>query len=256
MIVAITGASSGIGYEVARALQTEDNCLVLIGRDESRYQGLCRPKDVFFTCELSSLASVALTSKAVRDEFATIDLLINNAAAAGQRGVTVDGFELAFGVNYLSHYLLTRSLGRVERVVNVSSEAHRGVKNLDPERGLGRTRSRLAWREYQFSKAAQIAFTQSLVRRNVAAYAAHPGVIATELWRRVPGFLRGFVTSRMQPPSAGAIPILRAATDASLAPGSYMTPGGVVAPNPIVTDAGVAERLWQRSEQWVTVYLP
>lgn len=255
MIVAITGASSGIGYEVARALQGADNRLVLIGRDESRYEGICRPEDIFVGCDLSSLASVAAAAKAVMDKFPTIDLLINNAGLAGRRGVTVDGFDLAFGVNYLSHYLLTRLLVPIERVVNVSSEAHRGVSDLDPKRALGRTRSLLGWKEYQFSKAAQIAFTHSLVERGVAAYAAHPGVIATNLWRQVPGILRGLLTNQMQPTSAGAIPILRAATDPALPPGSYMTPSGVIAPNPLVRNAEVAERLWQQSEKWVADYL-
>ncbi len=86
MIVAITGASRGIGYEVARALQTEDNRLLLIGRDASRYEGLCRPQDVFFTCELSSLASVALTSKAVRDDFATIGPLDQQRRGSRTKG--------------------------------------------------------------------------------------------------------------------------------------------------------------------------
>jgi NAD(P)-dependent dehydrogenase (short-subunit alcohol dehydrogenase family) len=169
--------------------------------------------------------------------------------------VTNDGFELAFGVNYLSHYLLTRLLGNSNRIVNVSSEAHRPVSDLAPELGLGRTRSLFGWREYQFSKATQIAFTCSLAARGRNAYAAHPGVIATDLWRQMPNPFRYLLTRRMKAPAAGAIPLLRAATDQSLVPGDYVTPRGKVAPSPLATDVAAGERLWEQSEMWVRAYL-
>ena len=256
MIAAILGASGGIGYEVGRALQAGGHQLILIGRDRSRYRELLTSDDHFVECELAVLASVATAAETITRKFPQLDLLINNAGMAGRRGVTIDGFELAFAVNYLSHYLLTRLLENPRRVVNVSSEAHRGVTDLDPDQGLGPTRSLLGWREYQYSKAAQIAFTHGLVSRGFDAYSVHPGVTATNLWGRAPAVVLGPLTRRMKPPAAGALPVLRAATDTALDAGDYVTPRGVIAPTPLVSNPEVAERLWQQSEQWVANYLP
>jgi retinol dehydrogenase-12 len=255
VIAVITGASTGIGRALARVLQTNANHLVLVGRNPSRYAEVLRPSDDFVECELTSLASVANAAQSVASRVRQVDLLINNAAVAGKRGTTADGFELAFGVNYLSHYLLTRLLGGVLRVVNVSSEAHRTITDLSPEHGRGTTRTPLGWREYKFSKAAQIAFTCALASRGYNAYAAHPGVIATDLWRQIPNPLRYLVVRGMGAPAIGALPVLRASTDASLSPGDYVTPRGVVAPSPAATNANASERLWEQSERWVSAYL-
>jgi NAD(P)-dependent dehydrogenase (short-subunit alcohol dehydrogenase family) len=185
-----------------------------------------------------------------------IDILINNAAVAGRRGVTEDGFELAFGVNYLSHYLLTRRLTSPgTRVVSVSSEAHRSASSINPSQATGPTKSIWGWREYAFSKACQIAFTFELAAQGVEAVSVHPGLIATGLWRPLPQPLRWLMVRGMAPPTVGALPVIAAALDRSLAPGSYLTPSGVVEPSDQTSDRTAQARLWAQSERWVSEYL-
>ncbi|MGH8926074.1 MAG: SDR family NAD(P)-dependent oxidoreductase [Acidimicrobiia bacterium] len=239
MIALITGARGGIGSEVTTSLLAAGHEVIALGRAEG---------------DLSSLVSVAALADQLRSR--PVDLLINNAGIAGKRGITSDGFELAFGVNYLSHYLLTRALAAPRtRVVNVSSDAHRSAPSLDPSNGLGRTKSLTGWREYAFSKACQIAFTIELASRGVDAYSVHPGVIATGLWRRVPQPLRWVMTKGMAPPSLGALPVLKAAMDQDLPPGSYVTPSGVVEPSAVTRDRAAIARLWDQSEKWVADHL-
>ncbi|MGH8957133.1 MAG: SDR family NAD(P)-dependent oxidoreductase [Acidimicrobiia bacterium] len=241
MIAAITGAGGGIGSEVAKSLEAAGHQVVQLGRSDG---------------DLSALASVADLVGRLRSRYERIDLLINNAAIAGQRGVTVDGFELAFAVNYLSHYLITRALiSQQTRVVNVSSEAHRSASSLDPQRGFGRSRSLLGWTEYAFSKACQIAFTIELAARGVDAYSVHPGVTATGLWRPVPQPLRWLMTRGMAPSAVGAIPVVRAALDRELVPGAYITPSGIVEPSCVASDRLATARLWDQSDHWVGPYL-
>src|SRR5207248_1708186 len=129
--------------------------------------------------------------------------LINNAGVAGQRGLTAQGFELAFGINHLGHFLLTtllvdrlRETGGA-RVVNVSSDSHYQAKGIDFDAVRQPTKSMTGMREYAVSKLANVLFTQELARRvpasELGAYAVHPGVIASDIWRRVPGPARSMM---------------------------------------------------------------
>jgi NAD(P)-dependent dehydrogenase (short-subunit alcohol dehydrogenase family) len=188
-------------------------------------------------------------------------ILVNNAATAGTRGVTDDGFELAFAVNYLSHFLLTsllRDTGLpIARVINVASNAHLSAPRLDPDLGVGRTRSVAGWREYSHSKAALVAMTVEMGQRYPAttSLSVHPGVVATGLWRRIPRPFRTLFTRRMLAPGIGALPVVQAVTDRSLPSGSYLTPEGVRAPGPAVLDAAGRARLWDQSVLWVQPFL-
>ena len=241
MTALITGAFGGLGSEVATSLEVAGHQVIRLGRADG---------------DLSKLASVAQLIDRFRSRHERVDLLINNAATAGRRGLTIDGFEPAFAVNYLSHFLLTKALlSPHTRVVNVSSEAHRSASSIDPHQGLGRTRSLLGWKEYAISKACQVAFTIGLASRGVDAYAVHPGVIATGLWRPIPQPVRWLMTKRMAPTTVGAIPIVRAALDRSLEPGAYVTPSGIVEPSSVASDPRAIARLWVQSERWVSPYL-
>lgn len=240
MLALITGAFGGLGSEVATSLEAAGHQVIRLGRADG---------------DLSTLESVAQLIDRFRSR-PQIDLLINNAATAGRRGITINGFEPAFAVNYLSHFLITKALISPQgRVVNVSSEAHRSAPSIDPHRGLGPTRSLLGWKEYAFSKACQVAFTICLASRGIDAYSVHPGVIATGLWRPVPQPLRWMTTRRMAPSAVGAIPVVRAALDRSLTPGAYVTPSGVVEPSSVASDPKAIAQLWDQSERWVSPYL-
>jgi NAD(P)-dependent dehydrogenase (short-subunit alcohol dehydrogenase family) len=207
-------------------------------------------------CDLADLASVADFTKRLRSLHENIDLLINNAAVAGRRGITADGFELAFAVNYLSHFLITRALlSSQTRVVNVSSEAHRSASSIAPRLGVGRTKSLTGWREYAFSKACQIAMTIELAGRGIDAYSVHPGVIATGLWRPLPQPFRWLVMRGMAPATAGALPVMRAALDQDLESGAYVSPTGILEPSTVASDRSAIARLREQSEAWVDRYL-
>ncbi|HKZ21215.1 MAG TPA: SDR family NAD(P)-dependent oxidoreductase [Acidimicrobiia bacterium] len=240
MLALITGAFGGLGGEVARSLEAAGHQVIRLGRADA---------------DLSALRSVSQLIARLRSR-QPIDLLINNAATAGRREMTIDGFEPAFAVNYLSHFLLTKALiSPKARVVNVTSEAHRSASSIDPHQGLGGARSWLGWKEYAFSKACQVAFTIGLASRGVDAYSVHPGVVATGLWKPVPQPLRWMMTRRMAPPAVGAISIVRAALDRNLEPGTYVTPSGIVEPSSVASDARAIAQLWDHSERWVSPYL-
>ena len=267
--VIITGASSGIGRSAAALLASLGARLIMVGRSPEKYRAIQDELDGLSAshglvgAELSDLSSVAVAARQLADEVrgdANL-ILINNAATAGRRGITRDGFELAFGVNYVAPYLLSSLLLEailpISIVINVTSNAHYSVPRIDLDLATGKTRSLTGWREYSHSKAAQAAFTIELAERNAAvrSLSVHPGVVATRLWRRIPQPFRWFATRRMAPTEAGALPLVRAATDPSLPSGGYLAPEGLRVPSPAVLDASARRELWDASRHWVGPFL-
>jgi retinol dehydrogenase-12 len=208
--------------------------------------------------DLDSVRSCALEFLA-RGE--PLHVLVNNAGLGGARGVTKQGFELMFGVNHLGHFLLTNALlglladSAPARVVNVSSDAHYQAKGIDfdvlrrPARGI------TGLGEYAVSKLCNVLFTQELARRTtgtgITTYALHPGVVASDIWRRVPWPVRPILTRRMLSVTEGAQTSLYCATSPDLADvsGRFYEKCAERAPSPVAT-AELGRVLWERSEEW------
>jgi len=192
-----------------------------------------------------------------------LHLLVNNAGVAPSRGkFSKSGFELGFGVNHMGHFLLTALLlDRIResapaRIVTVASEAHRGARGLDWDALRKPTHSATGVAEYGVSKLANVLFSAELARRldgsGVNTYALHPGVVASDIWRRVPGPLRGLIKLFMITPERGAQTTLHCATSAEAAheTGLYYDKSRPKAPSAVAQDADLASELWRRSEEW------
>ena len=265
----ITGASSGIGRSAATQLGSLGAGLILVGRSPEKHRAVEADLDGhgathrLVAADFGNLSSVVTAAGLIVEAHGTEKglILINNAATAGRRGVTDDGFELAFGVNYFAHFLLTSLLLEaklaITRVINVTSNAHYSTTRLDPGMALGKTRSFLGWREYSHSKAAMAAMAVELAERNpdVTAVTVHPGLVATGLWRRLPQPFRAIAARRMAPPEVGALQLVRAATDSSLPSGSYLSPEGLKDPGRAVRDQVGRRSLWDASTRWVEEFL-
>lgn len=261
----ITGANAGIGRETALALARQGFDLVLLGRSEHRTRPVLEELSSigadsrFVVCDLASLRSVAEAASAIDGPVA---LLVNNAGVGGRRGVTADGFELAFGVNHLGHHLLTRLLlPRIEgRVVTVASHAHHGAKGIDWEAVGSPTRTAIGWREYQVSKLANILFSRELARRTdperVRTFAVHPGMVSTGIWR-LPRPIRNLVFRNLATPAEGADTPVWCATapELDVETGGYYSRRAPSTPSAVASDAGLAAELWDRSERWVTGFV-
>ena len=266
----ITGGNTGIGLATAIALAREGGRVHIACRSAAageaaaaRIKAAAGSDAVWLLpLDLASLDSVRACAALFLDRDEPLHVLINNAGVGGQRGVTADGFELHFGVNHLGHFALTRLLlerltasGPGSRVVTVSSEAHYSAPGIDFAAVRRRTATFAGAREYAVSKLCNVLFTQELARRltgtGVTAYALHPGVVASDIWRRVPRLARPFITRRMLTTEQGAVTSVYCATSPAVAAesGLYYDKCAVRAPSPVATQE-LAELLWKRSAQW------
>jgi NAD(P)-dependent dehydrogenase (short-subunit alcohol dehydrogenase family) len=266
--ILVTGANTGIGLATARSLAARGARVHVACR--SAEKGSAAVADIIvgsgnddvrlLPLDLADLASVQASAKAFLALGEPLHVLINNAGIGGQRGLTKDGFELIFGVNHLGHFAFTMALldcltASQARIVNVASDAHYQARGIDFGLLRRRTRTITGMPEYAVSKLCNVLFTQELARRlagtGVTAYALHPGVVASDIWRRVPWPVRPLLTRRMLSIEQGAQTSLYCATSAEVAgdSGHYYDQCKVREPNPVATPE-LGARLWAQSESW------
>ena len=281
----VTGATGGLGLETAIVLAGKGAEVVLAARNpdkgaEAERLIPSRHPDAAVRFDLLDLASLASVQAFAERHLATglpIDILIDNAGvmALPTRQTTVDGVEMQFGTNYLSHFalvgrLLPLLIAAKARVVQLSSVAHRsGHIRLDD---LNYQTHYSPWPVYQQSKLAMLMFALELQRRSDAhgwgltSVAAHPGFARTDLIANGHAGKRGLFARGARLLEAvlshsaadGALPILMAATLPDPTPGGYYGPTGfqemkgppgVAVIKRHASDADVARRLWTESER-------
>ena len=287
----VTGANSGIGFGAAVELARHGATVTLATRDPGRgADALARLKSEVPAADaglgrldLADLSSVRAFAAGYAPD--GLDLLVNNAGVmAVPLRHTPDGFESQFGTNHLGHFALTglllpKLLARPgARVVTVTSPYHKiGRIDFADLDARGRYRK---WPAYAQSKLANLLFTFELQRRadaaglELLALSAHPGYAATNLQTAGPRLAgnklmerASEVVSRVVGQSArdGALPTLRAATDPAVRGGEVFGPDGLLelrgAPKQVAVsrrarDRGVAERLWEASEEKTGVRYP
>ncbi|KAH6681783.1 putative WW domain-containing oxidoreductase [Halenospora varia] len=208
--ILITGCSSGIGIETARALSSTGATLFLTARDipkaEKALEGVLELGRVeLLEMNLSSLDSVRKAATEFRERNAKLgnrlNILICNAGimAVPSLEKTKDGFESQFGVNHLSHFLLFNLLKDLllsstapdfnSRVVMVSSSGHRGGGILVGDYGFQKEEYGPG-KAYGQSKTANIYMANEIERRygpqGLHANSLMPGGIKTGLQEYIP----------------------------------------------------------------------
>jgi retinol dehydrogenase-12 len=265
----VTGANTGIGRITAHGLAERGDRVILACRSEEKTRPVIdeivaetgNEAVEFLALDLADLDSVRQAAQTLVDQGDPIHVLVANAGVAGQRGVTEQGFELAFGINHLGHFLFVTMLTDLlrssapARVVIVSSDSHYAPKGIDFDSLRSPTSSVTGMPEYGVSKLANVLFAQELARRipadDVWTVALHPGVIASDIWRKVPWPVRPIMKRFMKSPTEGAETNLLCATadPVPVDSGGFMSEGHPKAPSEVATPELAAE-LWRRSEAW------
>jgi len=265
----ITGASSGIGKATATELAKMGATLVMVCRDRSRGElALGEVREAsgndsvrLMLSDLSSLGSVRELAEAFLAQQQPLHVLVNNAGIFSLRHrTTVDGFEETFAVNYLAPFLLTNLLlnslrsSAPSRIVNVSSASHYGG-HIDFDDLQGNRRYR-GGRAYSQSKLALVLFTHKLAEMlagtGVTANSLHPGVVATNIWRRSAGrasFVMKIPALFMASPKEGAetVVFLASSSNVERVSGEYFEKKAAKRSSKESYDRAVADRLWNIS---------
>ncbi|RAI39353.1 hypothetical protein CH341_26035 [Rhodoplanes roseus] len=267
--VVITGATGGIGLQTAMALAGRGARLVLVGRDRARGDAaLSRVRRAapgveaeIHLADLSRLDEVRGLAETL-SALPRIDVLLNNAGGMfARREVTADGLERTFALNHMAYVVLTLSLRDALlraapcRIVNVASEAHRGV-TLDLD-DLQSTRGYGGWPAYRRSKLCNILFTRELARRlagtGVTANCLHPGFVDTGFGNNNGGLyglgIRLAKRFFALPLDEGARTSIHVATAPEFATttGAYVVRSRVAEPSAAAQDDDTARRLWDAS---------
>jgi NAD(P)-dependent dehydrogenase (short-subunit alcohol dehydrogenase family) len=205
----VTGANSGIGFEVALGLARQQATVVLACRSAERGQAAVaalrassgHDRIELAQVDLSLQSSVRELARSVRARFARLDVLVNNAAVwPSRRELTAEGIELTWATNVLAPFLLTSLLldllcaARPARVLNVGSIAAGALDLADLD--FARRRF-LPMRAYAQSKQAlhmlSWASAERLDASGVTVHVVHPGAVGTALFQRRPGALGAFL---------------------------------------------------------------
>lgn len=274
----ITGASTGMGFEEAKAVAGKGfHTIMACHRPETAEEK--RQEIVKATgnehvevvgIDLADLSSVRRFADQIKARFQHLDLLMNNAGTL-ETGlhITQDNMERTVQVNYVGPYLLTRLLqplmGNGSRIVNMVSLTYR-VGNLDFPDFFQRGRKGSFWRIpiYSNSKLALTLFTFDLAERlkdkGITVNAADPGIVSTDIIRMhnfidplTDIFFRPFIRT----PRQGADTAIRLLLDEDKATqtGTFNRSGRVIDVGDKFAHHKQMHELWEKTDAIVRKYL-
>jgi NAD(P)-dependent dehydrogenase (short-subunit alcohol dehydrogenase family) len=254
----VTGASDGVGFEIAARLARAGAAILMPVRSPQKGETAAarireRTPDAgirVLPLDLSSLDSVSSLADRLLAEGRPIDLLIANAGVMNPptRQLSADGFELQLATNHLGHFALVARLlpllraGRAHITSQVSIAADQGAVNWDDpnwQHGYDPMKA------YSSSKIAFGLFAMELQRRSDApgwglrSNLSHPGITPTNLLSAQPGMGRPDDTTAVKfiramsrrgilvgTPSSAALSAVHAATSPDARGGRLYGPKG------------------------------
>lgn len=269
--VLITGATDGLGKEVAKRVAAAGATLLLHGRNRAKGENILEEIKAatsndniyYYNADFSSLQEVKHLSEDVLSNHSSLHVLINNAAVGGgpkgaaARELSKDGYELRFAVNQLSHFLLTQNLlpllkaSAPARIVNVSSIGQSPL-NFDDLQLEKRYQS---FDAYCKSKLAQILYGFSLAEElkdtGVVVNSLHPATLMDT--NMVHDFF-GRVSSTVDE-GADAVMQLAFAEETGGVTGAYFNQCTQEKAAAQAYDGEARKKLWQASEALTKAYL-
>ncbi|HAI76314.1 MAG TPA: retinol dehydrogenase [Microscillaceae bacterium] len=271
--VVVTGANSGIGKFSALELAKMGARVVMVCRNAAKAEAarqeivakVPQAQISIFLADFASQKQIHRVAQEILQQHPVIDVLLNNAGfiAGNTRSLSEDGYETTFAVNHLGYFTLTLLLlpalkaAPAARIVNVSSEAHRFVKELDWD-NLQLEKGYSSLKAYALSKLHNILFTKALAKRlqgtSITTNCLHPGVVATNFGQSGSLFLKALVTIARpffigSSKGAETSIFLASSPEVAKVTGEYFDKKAIRKVNYHARSEENAEKLWQLSLQ-------
>lgn len=192
-IAVVTGASSGLGQQIARALAKQGANLVIMARRFERLEALKTEIEQDYhvqvlpvKCDVTSSADIDAAAQTAVDIFGRVDILINCAGASKDAGVlemTDEQWDFTIATDETSVFKMTRAFGKVMKQRNYGR-----IINISSMYGLvGNTK--IPTIAYHASKGAVVNFTRAtaaeLAQFGITCNCICPGYFETELTKAV-----------------------------------------------------------------------
>jgi len=187
----ITGATTGIGLETARALSERGFRVLLHGRTlekARRAAGEIGGNITPLHADLSDQTAIRRMADTVKANYPQLDVLVNNAGVwNSEQQLTAEGVEKTFAVNHLAYFLLTGLLHDhllpEGRIICVASDSHKQIRGMSFE-DINLDRNYHGLRSYAQSKLANVLFCYEYDRRKrdgTTICAVQPGLVQTDI---------------------------------------------------------------------------
>ena len=281
--VIITGSNSGIGFELAKKLISENYFVILACRN--RKKGLDAEKRLgirskFIEIDLSNYESIDTFSTQIRNERLSINYLVNNAGVMFHPNYFLkNGINVTFFINYIGYYYLSLKLidllekNSNSKIINVSSISSYSVKSLDWNFfNPNKTHNNLKYKRelYSYTNLFRLMFSIELSNKlrqrgfKTKSIACHPGVVKSSLGRYV--WISKLIYSLpiLPPTIIGIKPIYESITNQHLNGGEFIGfdtknqwKGNpvIVEPNPICNDGELRNLLWEKTQELTGINL-
>ncbi len=183
--VLITGASSGIGRELAVQLAAKNNRLLLVARREERLQELIqslpdKQDHRFYVCDVSAREQVESVCRRITGEGMVIDVLFLNAGVSGKflaDDIDMDMFRNIFEINFFGAVYFVKCL--LPEMLRRNAGTIAVVSSLAGYRGMPKSAP------YAASKAALSNFIESLRidlwKTGIKCVLISPGFVVSEM---------------------------------------------------------------------------
>ena len=209
----VTGASSGLGFAVSKALAQKGASITMLCRDQKKSESMIRDikretSDAsieLMICDLASMQSIRQFIEDFRANRSRLDILFNNAAVMKRtRTVSQDGFELMFQVNYLAPFIFMNAfIGLLQnssssQVINISRPSHKlrlEFDDLQFSQNYSMYNSFFATKLYLLF--ASLEFARRHDEDGITTLLVDPGPFKSRLVREIPliGWLKNLISA-------------------------------------------------------------
>lgn len=209
-VAVITGASSGLGKQMAKAFAEQGADVVILARRIEKLEELKEEleakgvKCLAVKCDVTSTEDINNAARKTKEKFGKVDILVNNAGASKDNSVldmTDDEWDFTITTDLTSVFKVTRAFANIMKENNYGR-----IINISSMYGLvGNTA--ISTVAYHSSKGGVVNFTRAvaaeLAKHNITCNAICPGYFETELTKAV------LDTNEFQAYMKGTVPMQR-----------------------------------------------